>query len=161
MFKFFLYSLFMAAVLSCTTGTKEKYTVVLTYKEHKSLDDTVISEEHIKKFQADSNEEAYQFGINHFSHFAGLWNDTSFWARIEPLSFKVIDNNNVDLRDLIDKSVILRLDSLMWTDIERRRKLMSKAKSEFVKSVDTIQGGLTNLIDSLTKNAGKKAGNAQ
>jgi hypothetical protein len=49
----------------------------------------------------------------------------------------------------------------MWTDIERRRKLMSKAKSEFVKSVDTIQGGLTNFIDSLTKNAGKNAGNAQ
>jgi hypothetical protein len=49
----------------------------------------------------------------------------------------------------------------MWADIKRKRELMSKTKSDFLKSVDTIHGGLTDVIDSLVKSGGQKPANKQ
>jgi len=56
-----------------------------------------------------------------FSSFASNWNDTAFWAPIEPLSFKVINNNDINIRTLIDKNIIQRLDSSMWANIKKGR----------------------------------------
>ena len=159
MLRFLAFLLGTFIILSCTTTGKKNYTVIMIYKEHKFLNDNAKPAENRDTFQAENNEDAYLYGVNRFSHYAGLWNDTAFWAPIEPLSFKVIDNNNIDVRTIIDKNTIQRLDSLMWVDIKQKRERMSKTKVDFLKSVDTIHGGLTNLIDSLVEKSNSKPRN--
>ncbi len=121
----------------------------MTSKEHKFLNDDAKPTDNTSKFQAANNEEAYLFGTKYFSSFASRWNDTAFWAPVEPISFKVFDDNNVDIHTLIEKSKIREYDSLMWIDINRSRESMRKTKEDFLKSVNAVHGGLTDVIDSL------------
>lgn len=157
--KIFFY-LFSLVILSCTSSPKHKtYTLILSYKEHQRLNDNVPIKELRENIKEEDDAKAYSSGIDRFSFIASNWSDTAFWAPIEPLSFKVIDNNNIDVRTIVDKNTIQRLDSLMWVDIKLKRERMSKTKSDFLKSVDTIHGGLTNLIDSIVENRNSKARN--
>lgn len=157
--KTFLF-LFSLVILSCASSPQKKtYTLILSYKEHERLNDNVPIKELREKIKEEDDAKAYSSGIDRFSFIASSWNDTAFGAPIEPLSFKVIDNNNVDVRTIIDKNTIQKLDSLMWVDIKLKREKMSKTKSNFLKSVDTIHGGLTNLVDSLVKNGNSKPRN--
>ncbi len=131
------------------SSNNKDYTLILTYKLHESLNDNAKTLENKEIIQASSDENAYKRGTTVFSNFAGSWNDTAFCAPLEPISFKITNQNNIDVRNIIPQSKIQQLDSLMWVEIKRQRMSMSKAKSDFEREADS---SFNNFFDSVKKN---------
>ena len=144
---FILFSI--TIILSCASSKPNKYTLIITYKEHRYLNDTAKPAGRKETFIQDNNVKAYSYGILRFASLASRWNDTAFWAPIEPISFQVMDEKNVDIKTQIDKDNVRMLDSLMSVNINQQREAISKSKEDFLKKVDTMHGGLRNQLDSL------------